>query len=362
MQRQAISSFKDGLIQLQRITSFEGLREAIKDIIDICPPTEAHLCKPRIAALMRKKHFAEIRKVKGHPTALKDIDAKYRNLAIVLHKLPIGGMRRPRPRSAPAHALPQEPRLPSSNRRLPAKPGGFGAFGLATSLAKNWLVSRKKQIAGLGVAAAGLGGLAWVYNKVYGSNNKEVPRKNPDDGSKGRQKQLESFEKAMMSMQRFKAMTQMSKDPDASIGDYKDLFTLGPAKKKRNSKKNKKKERGVNWQREGDSSQKDLERAYKAIGKKSSNPVEIPLLTTKDFSANTKTASKSKTRKRRKKSPPAEAPPYIEPEPKEPRIVKARKPRSSKPRAKAKADLGGVAAPSKLVPVVKRTKRVRKVR
>jgi len=349
--KKSLVSFEEGLSVLQRSNDFISLRETINEMLSIVPPQKAHLAKDKIARTMRRKQALEIQQAQGYPDVLQAIDKKYNDLALVLRhasapkglKVPEGQLYKgPEPVSA---AISKKP-----STGLAGLGGNFGSMMLL-----NW-IKAKRPLLVRGVAFAGIGGVAyWAYQKYLGDGKKT--RNNPDKES--------DFDRTIRSIQKYKAFSKMTKDPDWS-GNYEDLMGSRKKSKKKNKNAKRNPSKLEEWEGEEQNLFKAMDSAYRSLGDKPQFKCDIPQLPEPRKVRNpvlvASNSNKSSKRPKKPKKKAKKSKPVIEETvemdiPKKEVSVKAKvkKPKASKKPRKTKSSDG------RLIPIVKRTKRIRKI-
>jgi len=355
--RKNLLSFEEGLAYLQKANDFITLREAINEMLAIVEPQKAHLAKDKIARVMRRKQALEIQQAQGYPDVLQAIDKKYKDLALVLRhaegprglKVPHGQLNSENNNytgSEPVSAL----KKTKSNGLAGLAGGNLGPMMLL-----NWIKAKKPLIV-RGATFAGIGGVAyWAYQKYFGDKDS---RKNPDKGT--------DFDRTIRSIQKYKAFSRMSKDPDWT-GDYEDVLN-GKSKKKKKERSNKRNPSKLEeWEKEEQSLFRAMDSAYRSINDKPKFKCEIPqlpepkkikspVLVTSSEEYKEPPKKKPKKKKARKSNPPVKA---IQEDPHQEEPEVSIKAKINKPRASRKAKTAS--SDGRLIPIVKRTKRVRKI-
>jgi len=340
----------DGLAALHRSNDFAVLKSLIIEILAGTKPVQAKIIKDRIARIMRAKQITEAQNAVGHSQALDAIDRKYSELAKVLKHAPVGVVSSPQiippspnlgntqapPASAPAPAPAAQPEsTPQPQLARPAMP--MGAMGAVTLV--NWLRSKKSLLMkGAGVTAL-LGGAYWMYNRA----TNPIPVKNPNDKES-------DFSRTIRSIEKYRAFSRMSKDPNFS-GDYS-AFLEGklPVKPKKNPPSTEKSpdHKKSQWDRDEQKLMGYMDNAHAALterpkmeiprlpfNRSQSQESPIPIISDEVESV---THSEATRQKKKKKNPVVEG---IS-EPKGP-VTKSEEPTG------------------RLIPIIKRTKRIRKV-
>jgi hypothetical protein len=354
-----LMSFKEGLNIIQHAKDFATLQQAIHKMVSICPPEEVHLAKDAIARVIKSKQVSDFRGLQGNPQALAGLDAKYKDLYLILRK----SQSQVPPKAPSRTALPGG----SSPGRQMAKRKGFGGLNIPTMI--DWLRTKRKYLIAGGAVGA-LGGAFMLYKQL----TEEKPDKNPDNTS--------SFDRTIKSIHKYKAFTQMMNDPNFS-GNYTDMIN-GDYKKPKKKKEVKKKDvKSDQWSREERSLMNDMDSAFNSLAVKpelayqlpqlpapknidpkaliDDSPIEMRSLGQKTGNPQKKIRKPRKVRKTRRPKPETQATPPDSPEPAVIETIPTRKAKPKKPRNRP-AKTTSSANSGRLIPIVKRTKRVRKVK
>lgn len=355
-----INSLEQGLAALQQATDFASLKQIITETLSVSNVYQAKVVKDRIARIMRAKQAAEAQAAAAYPQALDNIDRKYQELAKILKYTPVGVVTQPRiippspglnteftgAAAAQAISPPVAPATQPTNEQPAVKPaaplqlsGGLGSLGALTVL--NWVKSKKSLIMkGVGAGAL-LGGAYWMYNKVTNPIAKN-PNTKADKES--------DFSRTIRSIEKYRAFSRMSKDPNFS-GDYS-AFLEGkiPPKTKKpisSGKDSNTPDHKLNqWEKDEQKLMNYMDSAHMALTERpkleiprlpfNSKTQENPIPIVSD-EVDTTQHSEVKTDRAKKKKKNPEVPPVE---------VKV----SSKPEPTGR-----------LIPIIKRTKRIRKV-
>ena len=361
-----IANFREGINILKQVDDFATLQKTINRMVGNIPPEELALPKDAIARVLQNKQATEVRTYQDFPSKLEQLEIKYRDLYVVL-------------KTSKSLIVPKPAALPTSNNAptgapsmknaMAKAPNPMGGFGMAAML-KDWLLDKKKYIMA-GGAVGVVGGAYFLYKQL----NKEPEKKKEEESS---------FDKTIKSIQKYRAFTQMMKNPDFS-GDYRELVN-GNAKPKRIKKKKdtKKPLKSSEWETDEKSLMKDMDAAFNSISTKPKLNYQLPQLPApKNIDPNdvigedrplelTFGGSSSKRdipkqqkkrKKRSKKQETVESVPESTPEPiSSPEPVVEAAPVEKKPKQKrVKKTKTTDEAPGRLIPIVKRTKRVKKV-
>jgi hypothetical protein len=363
--RHTIVAFQQGLEILQQVRDFASLADTINRMISIVPAEDLRYAYDSIARVMRTKQAIELQEVGNHPEAIMGLDKKYQDLYIVLRSA------RPRP------PTPQAPPTPSAPPAPPAVPAAstLGATPpttntpandtnnqLANSVAQgnplggavlNWVKSNKGVILASTAVASTLGGGFWLYKYLT-----TEPIKRSEDNS---------FDKTIKSIQKYKAFSQMMKNPD--LGNVEE-FLMGktrvvvPNKKKKPEKKEEPVvEKTSEWDTEERSLMKDLDGAFNALSFRPNLEFTLPQLPAPkaiDPSevVDTKVAETPEKKEKKKELRPArmtESPRKKTESPKLPSLKTDKVPETPKNPVNIE-NSGG-----RLIPIIKRTKRVKKI-
>jgi hypothetical protein len=365
---QVLVSFREGLKVLQQADDFTTLRQTIDTLVSICPPEESSLAKDAIARVIRLKQANEALKFQAYPQALEEVDKKYQDLYIVLRTS------KSKVSPQPVAPSPSGTHASSSNQTQMAKTTvPFGGLSLPSLI--QWLGNKKKYLLTGGALASTVGGAYWLYKHF----NEEPGEKkeNPIKES--------SLDKTIRSIQKYKAFTQMVNDPNFS-GDYVELMSGKPSSKKRKATKKKEEpQKSREWDRDEKSLMGDMDSAFNSLSTRPQLSYKLPQLPApknidpRDIVDDSepmslkpiKRAKKKIVKRAKKKKPKIEieeesssstslfpSAPIEKPKrARRPRKEKSSEPKESKAKRVKKID----APPGRLIPIIKRTKRVKKV-
>lgn len=371
--RETLLTFREGLKVIQTVDDYVTLKDTIIRMMAFTTLKDAHYARDAIARTMRKKQAAELQRYQGYPQAISNLDQKYRDLYVILKSAKATRRVEPKQVAAAPKQAPKVTPTPNNKKQM-VKASDFNGLN-APLMIINWLKGKKKTIF-LGTAlASSAGGLYWMYKFL----TKEETKDNPEEKEKEN-----SFDRTIKSIQKYRAFTQASKDPDF-MGDYEALVSGRLPVKGKNKRIKKKPEldKSTEWEQEERILMRNMDSAFHAIGTKPKVKYELPqlpepkgidpssILTKSDEVV----VEKPKRKKPRKRKPPqveinvenrpklskpvalSVGPTMPKPE-KNKRISVPRKPvRKAKPKATKKKQQAG-----RLIPIVKRTKRVKKVR
>jgi len=365
--QETLLAFKEGLKVIEKADDYVTLKDTILRLMAMTSPKDAYHARDAIARVMRKKQATELQLYQGYPQAIANLDQKYKDLYITLKSAKTA----PPVKAKPAPRKIESPKPKKENKKKQmVKANYFGGFGPMMIL--NWLKSKKRTIF-LGTAlATTVGGTYWLLKYLK------------DDGEKEKPEEKESgFEKTIKSIQRYRAFTQASKDPDF-MGNYEALINgNGDSKSSSSSKKKGKKalpefDKVSEWGMEEKSLMKSMDSAFHAIATKPEVDYKLPQLPEPkaiDPKEVIKTARgeeseperpKKKSRSKPKKPESKKTEPKSEPKPRpksENKKTEKSKPTKKKSTKKKPSKEKKDEEPAgRLVPIVKRTKRVKKVR
>jgi len=374
--RETLITFREGLKVIQTVDDYVTLKDTIIRMMAFTPPADAHFARDAIARTMRKKQATELQQYQGHPQQVSNLDQKYRDLYVVLKSAKIAP-EPPKPVPQKVQPAPKPPKK-ESNKKQMVKASAFSGLN-GPLMVVNWLKSKKKTLL-LGTAlASSVGGLFWMYKFL---TKDETKKENPEEKESG-------FDKTIKSIQRYRAFTQASKDPDF-MGDYEALVMGKQTVEPRKVKKKPEMDKSTEWDQEERALMRNMDSAFHVIGTKPKVKVDLPQLpeprgidpnaiikltrSNKDESPSVEKPKPKRKRKRKPKPAPVVETPIISAGPSLPKPrrkkkapvnkevttkkpMKPSKPAKAKTRTKAKDS-----QPGRLIPIVKRTKRVKKVR
>lgn len=352
---QTLVAFRHGLNILQQVRDFATLSETITRMISIVSPDDIHFAYDAIARVLRAKQEMELHEAGNHLPAVSELDRKYQDLYVVLRT---AKPRIPEPLVAPVNAVPA-PQTPDSDLGSTPAPTPSLPFGNPLALL-NWLKDHKTTLVTGTAVASTLGGAFWLYKYL---TTEEMPKAAEPN----------SFEKTIGSIQKYRAFSQLMKNPD--ISDVQE-FLIGksaggktrivvPNKKKKPEKKEEP-PKTSEWETEERSLMKDMDGAFNALSQRPSIDFVLPqlpvanLIDPSSVIGAKPSAIPAPEKKEKKKSERAENRENREnrikvekpkQESKESSVVKVEEPKTS-----SNEDGGG-----RLIPIIKRTKRVKKV-
>ena len=285
------------------------LHNIIVDLFRNSSPSKLPYIRDSIARVLQGSYNKESAMYKGNPKALAETDQKYNALRVLVGSL-----------SAPRRYAPSTQLASLKSKSKWGSPLVLGTAFLTT-----------------------LGGAFYLYtkNKKKGSN----PSTSPTSG----------FQKTLKAIQKYKLISQLDFDSNF-LEDYESIM------KGKNKKIAKKKpySKADAWTREEGALMKEIDSSFKSITTTKSSGYKVPQLpASKEFDpfsilGNTKT--KSKREPKRPKETPEEPEPIIEDTIIEEIPKKTRKRRSATTTSTSRTSV------ERLVPIVKRTKRISKIR
>ena len=356
MYRKKLVTFEEGIRSLQQTSDFATLRELINEMLYICPPAKGHLAKDSIARTMRRKQAYEIQQSQGYPDALAAIDRKYKDLAIVLRhansngmQLGSGGFGELPPNTAQAAMPPTPQPAPQAPRSAAiAKPKLSPMMGLKPLILLNWAKSKKDTIIKGAALATVAGGAYFIFQKYVTDNKK---KKNP------KEKETD-FDRTIRSIQKYRAFSKMSNDTDIG-SEYLDKLDGKKKKKKKSSAKEA--NRLDDWERQEETLMRSMNATHRALAEKPKTHFSLPKLPDPkknpipviSDSVDTTTHSQAKKRRKKKSSKKAIDSAAEDSDSFEEEIVTTKRRKRKNPAGKKET--------GRLIPIVKRTKRVRKI-
>ena len=244
-----IDSFDAGLRSLTETDDAQLLQEIVKETLAKCPNQRTRTAKAEVAAILQRKYALETQTAAKHnPALIPEIDKKYQDLSLVLKNIPVMGM------EATSNPTP----TPSASPKLPVRPN---FAGIGSSLIQSWFSKRKGFLQGTAIAIPAMCGLIYLYNKIWGRS--EPVEKKVIDKNMLRQKELDNFEKMVKSLDHIRTFSRMSRNPDFS-GDYRAVLK-NPSKLKRVSSDGSLTKRLAKWNQEEQELLKGVDQAVKVI-------------------------------------------------------------------------------------------------
>jgi len=400
-------AFQQGLQILEQVHDFASMRETIARMISIVPPEDLHYARDAVARIMRNKQVLEAQTFSGNIQALHQIDQKYRDLYIVLRyakpkimqprnlqpmiesspipsvinvpseeikiekskessekskesldksKVPNNpkaktlseppASSQPQPQPTPiTQILPKNELQVASKNQLGIIPGNNNLPGMIL----NWIKTNKVTLfAGTAVAGT-LGGAFWLYKHLT---------------SEGEEKKSEetTFDKTIKSIQKYKAFSQLMKNPDMSnVEEFLSGKPITPKKKKIEKKEDKKPEKTTEWDTEERSLMKDMDSAFGALSHRPNIDFKLPQLPAPKAIDPKKIigeADNEKKEKRRSLEKPAFTMVPISKKDKTPKKeIKSETKKEFRPLGEKSFER----SEGRLVPIIKRTKKIKKI-
>ena len=323
----SIATFQKGLQVLASAEDYLSLKNTIIHLLSVTELQDESIAKDAIANVLRKKQATDIQRFKHYPKELEAIDQRYKDLATVLENtnacLPNSEIKA----------------LTGTNKTLGSNP-----LDIISKLSKNAIIDFfiKNKVFSVGSAAALAGGSYLVYKKFF---DNEITVLNPPSDNKE-----SNFEKTIRSIQKYRAFSQLSRDPDFD-GNYMEMFQGKTPKKKKAvpARKKSPEDIGTQWEREEKSLMQEMDVSFNEIAIRPRVEFQMPQLPAPNridpneiigVASSLEEEEPLFKREKRPKSPKKDE-------------VKEEKIKKEKPTPSQ--SLG------RLVPIVKRTKRIKKV-
>lgn len=354
--------FRQGLTILHRAPDYATLRETIQKMIAITPPQDIPVARDAIARVLRQKQAAELKAYEAYPQALEELDQKYKDLAIVLKQVagaqPLQGIEDSPPAKTPTSATAQT----ASNPIVRIGPVPVPAAVL------DWLKAKQSYLLAGTAALTTVSGAYYFYQKMFGEKSVKQDKES-------------GFDKTIKSIQRYRLFSQLAKDPDFNPADAVEILEGkidGKKKKIIKKKESDSAPKSSEWDYDERSLMKDMDATFNALSVRPKLNYELPQLPKPTNKINPKAIMKDedivettetqidvfepKKKKQRKPRKPRlveetsvkEASEVAsEQEPSEDREDFSAKP---EPKHSSSVSNGG-----RLIPIVKRTKRIKKV-
>jgi hypothetical protein len=229
--QESILTFQKGLQVLASAEDYISLKNTIIHLLSVTELQDEIIAKDAIANVLRKKQAVDIQRFKHYPRELEAIDQRYKDLATVLENT---GACLP---DSEIKALGGSANSGSIVRNSP--------LDIISKLSKTAIVDffLKNKVFSVGSAAALAGGSYLVYKKFFDTGLK-IENPAPLDKES-------NFEKTIRSIQKYRAFSQLSKDPDFD-GNYLEVFQGKAPKKKKptTAKKKSPEDIGTQWDKE----------------------------------------------------------------------------------------------------------------
>jgi len=245
-------SFKEGIKALQYAEDFATLREIIDRMVGMCPSEDLPLAKDAIARVIRIKQANEINKYQSYPQAAEGLDKKYRDLYIVL-------------RTAKSKVEPKA--LPESSAQTQtqiAKTTPFGGLNIPL-MVLHWAKEKKNLL----LTGGAVGGAYLIYKHFYKEKSEDA-KKNPSTKEN-------SLDKTIRSIQKYKAFTQIVNDPNFS-GNYADLVNGNYKQKKGKKRKEDEELKSNSWDKNERNLMKNMDDAFNSLSIRPNLDYSLPQL------------------------------------------------------------------------------------
>lgn len=254
--QEAVESFQKGLQVLSSAEDYLSLKNTIMNLLSITEFQDESIAKDAVANVLRRKQATDIQRFKHYPKELEAIDQKYKDLAVILE-----GAKACLPNS-------EIKALPGANRSLAAS----SPLDIISKLSKNAIVDflLQNKVFSMSSAAALAGGSYLVYKKFFDTEVKVI---NPVLDKES------NFEKTIRSIQKYRAFSQLSKDPDFD-GNYLEVFQGKTPKKKKptNTRKKSPEDIGTQWEREERSLMQNMDVSFNEISIRPRIEFQMPQL------------------------------------------------------------------------------------
>lgn len=321
---QVLSTFRQGLINLEQVRDFASMRDIITRMVSFVSAEELPYANDAIARIIRIKQSAELQEVQGYPHAIQELDKKYQDLYLVLKNA--------------------KSKKSESSITKQVTNGIIDSYGDTQNplgnLVLNWIKSNKGNLVKGSAVVGTLGGAYWLYKFL----TTEAQNKLTDADT--------SFDKTIKSIQKYKTFSQMMKNPDMS--NVEEFFSGKPsAKKKRVDRKIEKRqpvEKDQEWDTDERSLMKDMDEAFGALSFRPNLGYKVPQLST------AKPAKASDVLKIKESAPEKKEKRRLDKTDK-PLVLSSEK--DSSPRELR--EVKDTETQGRLIPVIRRTKRIRKI-
>lgn len=326
---QVVVSFRQGLNALEHLRDFASMRDTINKMISVVAEEDLPYAYDAIARIIRIKQSIELQEVQGYPHAIQELDKKYQDLYLVLKTA------KPKKFKNESSMDKQVSGIIESSGNMQNNPLG--------NLILDWVKSNKGNLVKGSAVVGTLGGAFWLYKFL----TSEVESRLVDSET--------TFDKTIKSIQKYKAFSHMMKNPDMS--DVEEFLSGKPVTKKRRvDRKIEKKpvEKDEEWDTDERSLMKDMDEAFGALSFRPNLEYKVPQLST------SKSVKPTEIFKENEENSPEKKEKRRVVEKNDKMIVLSKeKPSSSKTspvKTILKSEEGG-----RLVPIIKRTKRVKKI-
>lgn len=372
--KETLIAFRQGLKALEAAHDYLALREILTKMVALVTPQDEPMAKDAIARILRRKQSVEMQQAQGYPQAIQQLDQKYKDLYVSLKnargRQPMPQQVTPQPQIRPGVQQAKPPTAASQLSKL------SGLNGLTAPLMLfDWIKTKKNSLMMGTALLTTVGGAYYFYNKLV-----------KDDGKKSKSETDTSFDRTLKSIQKYHLFSKMTRNPD-----FAEEYITGITKKKKVSKKSSP-DKLSEWDYEERALMKNMDSSFNALSSRPKFKYELPQLPepkeistdiVKGLTGSSVESEKPQKRKKQRRGrkpkeesqpqvstptpPPSPAPSAEEPKPKKrrgrPKKDASESVADSKPkrqtRSKTKASKP---TPGRLIPIVKRTKRISKIK
>lgn len=318
---ETIESFQKGLQMLASAEDYLSLKNTILHLLSITEQQDEIMAKDAIASVLRKKQAADIQKYKHYPREMEAVDQKYKDLAVALE-----ASRATQPNTA----------IKTLSDNSLGNPLGMlsklGGSAMLDFLSKNKALS-------LGSAAALAGGSYLVYKRFFDSKKEKITTEKESN-----------FERTIKSIQKYRAFSQLSKDPDFD-GNYLEIFQGKAPKKKKPVSKRESENVSTKWEREEKSLMQNMDIGFNEIAIRPRIDFKMPQLPApKNIDPSEVLGGSSNSE-----------PPFETSRTETSKVSKSKKKASKTVNREEKKDPLPAQSAGRLIPIVKRTKRIKKI-
>lgn len=280
-----LSSIQEGLDILQSSNDFFTNQDLIRLMAEMCPDNKLPLLKDNIARVLKQKLHVEMQQMRNFPNIVLEIEQKYRDLSKVLKFA--GNGKNVVPPSPSLHRKSVEEEISQTNNeaifdngqdltqnqipmdyQLPPQPTSMqkrnmNTLGLLGSQIPflGWVQNNSTTLL-RGAALVGIVGSFWYINK--GPNSKS-------EKEKAKEKRESSFERTINSLKQLRDLNKLSESPEGIAGLLSDS-------KKKQKKKKKAEEKQRLWAEEENDLMKTIDTSFKTLGERPKVIYKMPEL------------------------------------------------------------------------------------
>lgn len=370
--KETLIAFRQGLKALDNAQDYLALREIITKMVALVTPQDEAMAKDAIARVLRKKQALELQSVQGYPQAIQQLDQKYKDLYVALKNVRGQQPMQAQPQMAPQ---PQQQPQPQQAANPLSKLNGLSA----PLMLFDWIKTKKSSLMMGTALLTTVGGAYYFYNKLTKDDKKSKKKDSETDTS---------FDRTLKSIQKYHLFSKMTRNPD-----FAEEYIMGTSKsKKKKVTKKSGPDKLSEWDYEERALMKNMDSTFNALSTRPKLKVELPQLpepkeigtdivkglTGDTFEPQEKPKKKKRRGRKPKPEPISEEPKVESPSTPSPSVEDQPAPKKRRGRPKksvdtssetkpkrqtrAKTKAAKTTSPGRLIPIVKRTKRISKIK